>query len=95
VSVNLIKILAQLYEGNGHENGYEIGELSTNFNYGCSFDLQSTLCFLVHAGYLAYNKKKVFMPNQEIKNEWANCSFGVTDSGIVGAPCQQDIMNAL
>jgi Predicted AAA-ATPase len=95
LSVKLIKIMAQLYEANGHENGYEIAELSTNFNYGCSFDLKVTLCILVHAGYPAYNKKKVFMPNQEIKNEWANCSIGVTDSGIVGAPCQQDIMNDL
>jgi Predicted AAA-ATPase len=69
LSVKLIKILAQLYAGNGHENGYEIGELSTIVNYGCSFDLKLTFCFLVHAGYLTYNNKKVFMPNLEIKNE--------------------------
>jgi len=35
------------------------------------------------------------MPNQEIKYEWANCSFGVTDSGMIGSSFQQDIMNAL
>jgi hypothetical protein len=63
VSVKLIKILVQLYEGNGHENGYTIGKLSTIVDYGCSFDLKLTLCFLVHAGYLTYNKEKVFMRN--------------------------------
>jgi hypothetical protein len=35
------------------------------------------------------------MPNHEIKSEWINCSFGVTDSGIIDSPFQQNIMNAL
>jgi Predicted AAA-ATPase/PD-(D/E)XK nuclease superfamily len=91
LSVKLIEILAQLYRG----NEYEIGELSTKVNYGCSINLNLILSFFVHAGYLTYNKKKVSMPNQEIKDEWVNCSFGVTDSGSIDSSFQKDIMNAL
>jgi Predicted AAA-ATPase/PD-(D/E)XK nuclease superfamily len=91
LSIELIKILVELYEG----KDYEIGELSTRVNYGSPFDIKSILCFLVHSGYLTYNKKKVSMPNHEIKSEWIDCSFGVTDSGIIDSPFQQNIMNAL
>jgi Predicted AAA-ATPase/PD-(D/E)XK nuclease superfamily len=91
LSLKLINILVQLYEG----KDYEIGELSTAVNYGSPFDIKLILCFLVHAGYLTYKEKKVFMPNHEIKSEWINCSFGVTNSGIINSSFQRNIMNAL
>jgi hypothetical protein len=91
LSMKLIKILVQLYEG----KDYEIGELSTTVKFGNPYDIDRILCFLVHAGYLTYNnKKKVSMPNHEIKSEWINCSFGVTNSGIIDSIFQRDIMNA-
>jgi Predicted AAA-ATPase/PD-(D/E)XK nuclease superfamily len=91
LSIELIKILVELYEG----KDYEIGELSTKVNYGSSFDIDLILCFLVHTGYLTYNKNKVSMPNHEIKSEWISCSFGVTDSGIIVSSFQRKIMKAL
>jgi Predicted AAA-ATPase/PD-(D/E)XK nuclease superfamily len=91
LSMKLIKILVQLYEG----KEYGIGALSTQVDYKSSFDIKLILCFLVHTGYLTYNDRKVFMPNHEIKSEWIDCSFGVTDSGIIDSPFQENIMNTL
>ena len=89
--VKVIQVLAELYDG----NSYDIGELSTKMNYESSFDIHLILSFFVHMGYLAYHEKKVFMPNREIKYEWINCAFGVTDSGILDSSFQRNIMNAL
>jgi PD-(D/E)XK nuclease superfamily len=91
LSMKLIKILIELYEG----KDYEIGELSTKVDYGSPFDIKLILCFFVHTGYLTYNKNKVTMPNHEIKSEWISCSFGVADSGIIDPSFQQSITNAL
>jgi len=52
LSVDLIKVLAGLYEESEHENGYEMGELSTVLHCESLFDLKLILCFLVHVGYL-------------------------------------------
>jgi PD-(D/E)XK nuclease superfamily len=91
LSVKLIEILAHLYYGKEHE----IGKLSTRVNYRCSYNLNTILSFLVHTGYLTYINQKVSMPNQEIKNEWANCSFGETESGTIDSSFQQNIKNSL
>ena len=91
LSVQLIKVLAQLYEG----SEIEVGQLSTKVNYEKSFDIRLILCFLVHVGYLTYKKGKVSMPNREIKCEWKNCSFGVADSESMVSPFQRTIINAL
>ena len=64
-------------------------------NYGHSVDIRLILCFFVHTGYLTYKEERVSMPNREIKYEWINCSFGVTESEMMDSPFQQTIVNAL
>ena len=35
------------------------------------------------------------MPNLEVRNEWKNCSFGATDSGLINCYFQRKFMNAI
>ena len=91
LSLELIKILGELYEGKEHE----IGELSTKVNYDDDADTDLILAFLVHTGYLTYKEGRVSMPNREVKYEWGDHVLGLADYGPRASQFQQSVTDAL
>jgi hypothetical protein len=90
LSLDLIKTLAFLYQG----NKYSIGKLLMEVNYGEPFNIDMPLSLLVHLGYLTYLDGHVSIPNEEIKWEWRNCGFGVAHSGIISSAYQVKMLKA-